>query len=196
MSMINIKHSYLSYFQTGGYIKSISTSVIIVLSIILMQMSACQLLEPDPDDPIILAASISEQPPINYQVEGRKVILSIELTKLPDCTKDNSQWQYGFLIDADRDSTTGIKDATFSDLGIDAKILISCNSDLGEFVSNIGSVSIQPNINGTTISIETTVDSLPSVNFFFIAFAHNGTEFYRLPESSAASWAINEIRRY
>lgn len=179
-----------------------SSSNILILSIIfglmLIIFSRCDLFDPDPIEleQIILSATISEQPPFSKTIEGRIVHLSIELTKLPVCDEENVNWQYGFLIDTDRDSTTGARHEAFSDLGIDAQIIVSCNSDSGKFTSNIGDVILSNGNSGSTITVETTVEKLPSVNFYFIAFIHDGTKLTRLPESSAAGWAINEILMY
>jgi|GEM_PF-1931937 len=145
----------------------------------------------------IHSAAIGELPPVDLKVKGRKIGFSIELSKLPVCNKRSKLWQFGFLIDADRDSATGLTDTAYSDLGVDAGIVVKCNPDSGNYVSNIGQVTIRKAMNKITINIETVAEALPSVHFYYLAFAHDTKTFIRLPASPHSSaWAINEIRRY
>ncbi len=160
-------------------------------------LSSCTLVRNDTLQPTILSASISELSPLDLTVKGRKILFSIELSELPLCNKQNELWQFGFLIDADRDSSTGLTDTAYSDLGVDASIVVKCNSATGDYVSNVGQVTTHKDVGSITINIETVAEALPSINFYYLAFAHDTKTFTRLPESPYSSgWAINEIRRY
>lgn len=58
----------------------------------------------------ILSATIEELPPIDpTNVASRKVRLRLELSGTPTCTSTSSFLAYGFLIDADKNTATGVQ---------------------------------------------------------------------------------------
>lgn len=145
----------------------------------------------------IVAASIEELPPLEYQVAGRTVRLSIELEVLPACADANAELEYGFLFDVDADQTTGTTDEAFGDLGVDARISVTCDPAAGGFVSTLGNVTIEPLGDGGVVHIDTTVDQLPGVDLRYIAYARDGERFVRIPEAPySGKWATYEIRRH
>ncbi len=143
----------------------------------------------------ILSATIEEQPPIDSgTVPNRVVLLRIELAGSVPSPCGPAFQEYGFLIDRDRDPTTGITDPAFEDLGVDAKVAATCNIVSGVFEGPSGStVTITgPTLN--VIEIRTTVQRLPSLEFSWVAFAQEESLFTRLPESpSHGGWATHEI---
>ena len=169
----------------------------LVIVCLVLLLSACKTASIDALPIAIQSASIGELPPVDLKVEGRKIEFSITLSKLPECNTQTKLWQFGFLIDADRNSATGLTDAAYADLGVDAGVVVKCNPATGDYVSNVGQVTIDKAAHNTTIRIKTLAEALPSVHFYYLAFAHDTKTFIRLPAAPHSSaWAINEIRRY
>jgi len=129
----------------------------------------------------------------------REVTLSLELGVRPACNRDQPDLVYGFLIDADKDAQTGATDPAFARLGIDARISAECDPATGRFTSRGGSVALDtdPASGATVLTIRTTVEDLPSVDFYWIAFAHDDPTFVRVPDAPGfAAWAIAERALY
>lgn len=129
----------------------------------------------------ILAASIEEPAVELGRVQGRSVTLWLELAEIPECGTGAAKTSYGFLIDADRDPTTGFSRSDL-DFGPDARITVSCDDEAGRWSSPTGSVEIVPLPAGSArIEIATTVDRLPAVDFHWAAYAEDGERAYTLP---------------
>lgn len=144
----------------------------------------------------ILSAEIAEVPPLDWgRVSGRQVTLRIRLAGPPDCGPSASSLAYGFLIDADKDSSTGAKDPALADLGVDARVAAQCDQSTRTFVSTLGRVVMSTDAitREATIEIVTTADRLPSVDFHWIAYATEAGVVLRLPEAPAhGAWATIE----
>jgi hypothetical protein len=136
----------------------------------------------------ILSATIEEVPAEwpggdPGDVVNREVRLIIEVDAAPSCTSGSPFLTFGFLVDADRDSTTGTTDPAFGDLGIDARLCADCDPATEAFVSPLGPVTVttDPGSGATTIEVITTVGQLPSVDFDWIAIAQEQSTLVRLP---------------
>ena len=121
------------------------------------------------------------------------------MTEAPSCGSADTGLTYGFLIDSDRDPTTGEKDVAFASLGVDARVSAECDPSTGTFFSPLGDVDVgfDPDEQSTRVDIVTTVQLLPSVDFYWIAFAYEEPMLIRVPEApEIATWAISEIRLF
>jgi hypothetical protein len=124
-------------------------------------------------------------------------VLRITLASTPVCTAATGFLVYGFLIDADRDASTGLTGAPFADLGADARVSARCDPATGAFSSGVGPVTVttDPASGDGILEIVTTVGNLPSISFDWIAFAQEGSRFVRLPEEPRhGTWAILELK--
>jgi hypothetical protein len=143
----------------------------------------------------ILAANIAEVPPIDPSyAPARQIVFTIEVAGAPVCLASTRLAWYGFMIDADKSHATGVTTPAFESLGVDAQIVARCDPASGTFTSAAGTVTVSPGLNGTgLVQISTTAALLPSVDFLWVAFAENGTEFTRLPhEPDVQSWTTTE----
>lgn len=130
----------------------------------------------------IQSSTIREIPPIDPEnVPGRGVALTLTLGAAPACNATTGFLAYGFLIDADSDSATGLPGPAFDDLGVDARVTAVCDPASGLFVSPIGTVTVVAGPGAATLEIRTTVERLPSLAFLWIAFGQEGPLFSRLP---------------
>ncbi len=146
---------------------------------------------------VIESASITELEPFdNLTVVGRPVRLEIVLGATPACTVSTFDLRFGFFIDSDKSSSTGLTDSALNDLGVDAKIEVLCNSSTQTYQSSVGTVTVATDggTGKTTVQIDTTVDQLPSVDFHWIAYAFDNAEMGRLPDAGEhGHWATFEI---
>jgi len=146
----------------------------------------------------ILSARIREVPPIDpADVLTRTVVVELTLAGTPTCTGSSPFTVYGVLVDADLDPNTGITHAAFEPLGLDARLTAECDQSAGEFISEVGPVSVGPPGPGgeTLLTITTTVESLPAVEFEWIAIAVENAALTRVPAApDRAKWAIHERR--
>ncbi len=119
----------------------------------------------------------------------------IEVAEAPDCAIADASLAYGILVDADRDPATGFKKRAVKNLGIDARLSATCDPVTEMLVSPLGPVQVDPTLRDTTlIEISTTVDMLPSVNFYWIAYATENGEMVRAPDNKDHRWwAVTEI---
>lgn len=141
----------------------------------------------------ILSAGIREQAPIDSgTVSARVVLLRVEVAEQAASLCGAAVRRYGFLVDADRQPSTGQTAAAFPGLGIDAQLFAECNG--GAWSSPLGAVTVQPNASGTgsVIQIQTAAGLLPSGEFNWVAFARQGSRVTRLPASGAGYWTIAE----
>lgn len=149
--------------------------------------------QPVPPHLEIRSAVIEELPPSDpADVASRSVALRIGLAGLPPCNATTSP-TYGFLIDADKDGNTG---SSLAGLGVDARVSAECDPATGEFVSPDRTVSVttDPASGTATVDIRTTVGLFPSVDFWWVAYAQQGTRLFRLPEDPGhGGWATGEI---
>jgi hypothetical protein len=178
--------------------RSIRLAAIFFLVLLPTIGGVCVVSAQPPPHLVIIAATIEELPPIDVSdVANRQVVLRIDLAAAPRCAPGGDAAVYGFLIDADNDPATGAADAAFAKLGIDARISARCDPPTGTFLSPVGPVTIAVDLatGSARLEISTIVARLPSLLFQWIAFAHEGTVFTRLPEDpdSPAAWAILEL---
>ena len=152
---------------------------------------------PDPLD--IASAEIVELGRLSpRRVTGREVAIRIEVAGEPVCSAANASLTYGILVDSDKDSSTGRRNRkNYADLGIDARVLAFCVPGFG-FFSPHGPVTVTETADGTfVLEIETIVDLLPAVDFYWLAYAAVAGEFNRAPDGQAhAAWSIFEIASY
>ena len=143
----------------------------------------------------IRSAVIVELPPIDSSdVANRRVVLRIEVTGSPTCGAGVGFLAYGFLIDADKNASTGLRGAALENLGVDAEVSARCDPATGHFHSPVGTVVLGHGSAGTLIEIATTVQFLPSIDFRWIAFAQESSRFFRLPrEPGHGAWFIHEL---
>jgi hypothetical protein len=125
------------------------------------------------------------------RILDRKIRFVIEVAGPVDCAATPAN--YGFLIDGDKSTATGVTDAAFSELGVDARATVSCDPGTGLPASSIGPVTIKAVPAGTRITIETTAGMLPSADFNWIAYSQEGTRFFRLQDPGSSHWALHEI---
>jgi hypothetical protein len=132
----------------------------------------------------IISANIIEENPENPVVKNRPVRLAVELAAQPPCTGANTDLSYGFLVDKDQNAGTGSSLAVFSPLGVDAILVALCNPTTNLYSSTLGAVTVAQVVSSTTwlLEIHTTADSLPAVDFYWIAFSREGASFNRLPQ--------------
>ena len=147
----------------------------------------------------ILSAQVESVGEIRVgRIKGRQAAVRIEVEEEPKCTAETLSLAYGILIDADRDTATGVHEKkALGNLGVDARVSAECDPARGEFSSRIGSVTVEETEQGTAlIEILTTVDQLPSVDFDWIGYATEDGRLTRLPagKRERGSWAIFEIR--
>jgi hypothetical protein len=142
----------------------------------------------------ILSASIIEENPESLPVKDRPVRLTVELAAQPPCTVANTDLSYGFLVDSDQISSTGSTLAVFAPLGVEAMLTARCNPVTQLYSSTLGAVTVTQTVSTTwLLEILTTNDSLPSVDFYWIAFAREGGSFNRLPQPPGFSrWTTFE----
>ncbi|MGH2747890.1 MAG: hypothetical protein ACRDKB_08200 [Actinomycetota bacterium] len=143
----------------------------------------------------ILSATLAEALPTDPgNAADRAVSFVVEVGGTPPCLNSSTPLSYGFLLDTDHDPTTGVTNAAFSELGVDARIVAECNSSTGNFTSLAGTVDVttDPATGATTVAITTKVGKLPSLDFDWIAFAFEGTRFLRLPETGFGAWTTFE----
>ena len=169
----------------------------------LLATAGCSRQAPAPSVPAhldIQIARIREGAPIDHRSAAtRPVTLSLEIAGPPVCSQAQPNLIYGFLIDSDRDAQTGSTDTAFLRLGIDARISAECDPSTGQFTSRVGAVelSVNPDTGATIIEIHSLVENLPSVDFYWIAFAHDDPMFIRAPEAPGfMTWAILERSTY
>jgi len=145
----------------------------------------------------VKSAIVTEMEPIDIlTVEGRPVRFELVLADAPSCTVSTTDLRFGFFIDSDKDSATGLTDAALNDLGVDAKVEVVCDSATQTYLSSVGTATVTTNMitKETTVRIDTTVDQLPSVDFHWIAYAFDNAEMGRLPDAGDhGHWAIFEI---
>lgn len=130
----------------------------------------------------------------NRSVGAREVVFSIHLAQIPVCELEADGLTFGFLLDSDRDAGTGQTGGLFDGLGVDARVSARCDGSSGLFESPIGTVSLEPEDDGSAdINIRTRVDRLPSTDFYWVAYATDGQRATRLPAAPEVSrWAIIE----
>jgi len=116
-------------------------------------------------------------------VGSREVILQMELAGEPTCTTATSWLGYCFLIDSDKNGTTGTIHTAYGSLGIDARICVEYDVSTCAFTSTLGTATVttDPETGVATLEITTTVDQLPSIDFYWIAAAQQDSAFVRLP---------------
>jgi hypothetical protein len=119
---------------------------------------------PTPPQFQIVSSLIQELRPLDKNLSRRRVLLHVRLAASPVCTTNQ---EYGFLIDADKDANTGVTDDALEKLGIDARVVMRCDRATGQFTSPTGRVTQ----NGARLELLTTVDRLPSVDFFWAPYA-------------------------
>ena len=145
----------------------------------------------------ILSATIEEVPPLDPKdVLNRAIVLRLEVAGVSRCGGGVQPLVYGFLIDTDKDTASGVADEFTDPLGVDARISAECDPDTSRFVSPLGpvTVAIDSGTGITTVEIRTTVGLLPSVDFSWIAYAEEGTLLTRLPvQGSNGAWATIEV---
>jgi hypothetical protein len=145
----------------------------------------------------VQSAIVTEMEPIDIlTVDGRPVRFELVLADAPSCTVSTTDLRFGFFIDSDKNSATGLTDAALNDLGVDAKVEVKCDSTTQTYISSVGTATVTTNMstNETTVRIDTTVDQLPSVDFHWIAYAFDNAEMGRLPDAGDhGHWAIFEI---
>jgi hypothetical protein len=116
--------------------------------------------------------------------DGNRVAFSVELSTAPPCGRDASP-AYLFLIDADRSAATGGRTQAVPELGIESKIEIRCDAASRRFVSSVGAVDVRPAAGDSPAVLEVIAPAslLPSQRFHWVALAHDGTAYVRLPEA-------------
>jgi hypothetical protein len=142
---------------------------------------------PAPGHLDIREAVLIEQEPMDpADVAARGVVMRIAVVEAPSCTAGTGFLSYGLLIDSDRNPVTGAAPDEFKPLGIDARISLECDPGSGTFTSPLGTVSVSadPGTGFTLLELSTTVGQLPSVNFFYLAYAQEDATLTRLPEPS------------
>ena len=143
--------------------------------------------------PTIVGACIESVEPERGDVATRKVRLRLEVSAQPRCSAGAMNYEYGFLIDADRRRDTGVIPAALDSLGIDARVAIRCDQANARFVSSVGQVSVATDDNVPRLQVVTTVDHLPSVDFHWTPYISAGTELTLLRSLPRVSrWAIFE----
>jgi hypothetical protein len=140
----------------------------------------------------ILAASIDEVPPLTWLPHGRDVVFTIELDARPDCAA-SPRSRYGFLIVLRPQDANGSGDP----LGADARIVAECRG--GRLVAPRGKVRVSAVAGGTgyAIRIAVPIERLPAQQFGWAAFASDGAQTVRMPQSPKwAGWAVWHRRLY
>jgi len=133
----------------------------------------------------ILSASVSESGPFRVaRVKDRKVVIRVRVSGAPACSIGGTASEFGILIDSDRTRRTGARSRkAYGDLGVDARIMVTCSLLQGTYFAPVGSVTVSSNADGTTtFEITTRVDQLPSVDFDWIAYATSGDRMVRTPK--------------
>jgi hypothetical protein len=137
----------------------------------------------------IVGAAVEYLPPYGADIGRRRVRFRIQTAAPPRCAAGTAPLEYGFLIDADKNPTTGVTDEALVALGIDARVVMRCDAVAGRFVSRLGAVSVSP----AALELVTTVDKLPSVDFFWAPYGAAADQLVLLPtEPRHGRWAILE----
>jgi hypothetical protein len=140
----------------------------------------------------IVGAAIEYLPPYRADIAQRRVRFRIQTAAPPRCGGGAGRSEYGFLIDADRSRATGVTDADFDELGIDARIVMRCDEPSGRFRSPLGPVTLQ-STGGAALELVTTVGQLPSVDFLWVPYGATADQLVLFPtEPRHGRWAILE----
>jgi hypothetical protein len=121
---------------------------------------------------------------------GSRVAFSVEFDASPSCGPDANP-SYLFLIDSDRSVATGGRTQAVPELGVEFKVEIRCDAASRRFVSSLGAVDVRAGAGDspTILEVIAPANVLPSERFHWVALAHNGSRFVRLPDAGRfAAW--------
>jgi hypothetical protein len=187
----------MSPFPRRGVLAAVGTGIAVTTTWFTLSAAGTPRTPSDVSPQIdVQSATIDQISPIDPRaVPQREVVLSIEVAEAPTCTSQTGYLSYGFLIDSDLDPATGPSADAFAGLGVDARMNATCDPATGAFAVPAGmTVTVTPTSNGgATVEIHTTVGSLPSVEFDWIAFAQKDSTFVRLPAAPEhGTWSTSE----
>lgn len=138
--------------------------------------------------------AIEQHPPfLSTAVAARPITIRFLVAGQPSCASQLHP-TYALLIDAFPWRTTHVSVPAFPELRFQSAIVIRCDA-AGRLSTNVaGSVIVEPQpAGGASITLRTTLDQLPAVEFRWVAVASNGTDYTRAPAAGKyARWAIYE----
>ena len=140
---------------------------------------------------------IEQHPPFRSAgVASRPITIRFHIGAEPSCAATRPKPTYALLTDAFPWRRAHVSVPGFPELRFQSAIVIRCDTE-GRLAANIaGSVAIerapQP-AGGAAVTLRTTLDQLPAVEFRWVAVASNGAEYTRAPAAGKyARWAIHE----
>jgi len=141
-----------------------------------------------PPRPLVVAATIVEAMPLSQDIAKRRVLLRLRLSSSPSCTAGASD-EFGFLIDADKQTETGVRHPAAETLGFDARVTLRCDAATRRYVSPLGSVTQKAD----TLELATTAERLPSLDFLWAPYAAVGNEVaLSAARPNYSHWAVFE----
>jgi hypothetical protein len=146
----------------------------------------------------LLLAEIREQGDVRWgEPSSREVVFRVVVAGRPPCDARNADLEYTFLIDSDRSTATGMRVEPFGKLGLDARVSMTCDPARGAFTSRMGTVTVEPareRPGAFRVQLVTSVEKLPSLEFYWIAVARDGEALAKLPDTNDYGvWGILEL---